>query len=286
MDYPIQTVSCTECSPLLSEIPKPPMHLYVRGALPPRGTKCLAVVGSRNYTNYGRQVVEHLVSGLRGYPISIVSGLALGIDTLAHESALGAGLHTISVPGSGIDDSVIYPSRNKRLARRILESGGVLLSEFPPTFQATQWSFPQRNRIMAGLSEATLLIEAGEKSGTLITARLAVDFNRELLVVPGNIFGENSRGVHQFLKLGATPVTSPEDVLVALGIDPKVKESATGGDLSLPELLLLETLSEPRDHDTIIRLLPFPPQETLTLLMQMELNGSIKEQNGVFYRTR
>lgn len=284
MDYPIQKVSCTECSPLLSEIPKPPSHLYVRGSLPERGTKCLAVVGSRNYTNYGGLVVEHLVSGLRGYPISIVSGLALGIDTLAHESALGAGLHTISVPGSGIDDSVIYPSRNKRLARRILESGGCLLSEFEPMFTATPWSFPQRNRIMAGLAHATLLIEAGEKSGTLITARLAVDFNRELLVVPGNIFSENSRGVHQFLKLGATPVTTPEDILIALGIDTESKESTTIGDLSPEELLLLETLSEPHDQDTIIRLLPYEPQATLTLLMQMELSGHIKEQGGVFYR--
>jgi DNA processing protein len=285
MDYPITKFSCKEVSPLLREIPDAPKELYVRGTLPPRGTKCLAVVGSRNYTNYGKQVVEYLVGGLRGYPISIVSGLALGMDTLAHEAALGAGLHTVSVPGSGIDDSVIYPRRNRGLAQRILESGGCLISEYEPLFQVTLWSFPKRNRIMAGLAHAVLLVEAGEKSGTLITARLTAEYNRELLVVPGNIFSENSKGVHQFLKLGATPVTSPEDILVALGIEEEQVESVAPANLSPEEILVLEALKEPRDHDTIIRLLPYPPQETLTLLMQMELSGHIKEQNGIFYNT-
>lgn len=285
MDFPISKIRTSLYSSLLTEIPDVPEELYVRGNPLPEHTKYLAVVGSRNYTNYGKQVVEYLISGLRGYPVSIISGLALGIDTLAHENALNAGLYTLAVPGSGIDDSVIYPSRNRGLARRILESGGGLMSEFEPDFTATQWSFPKRNRIMAGLAHAALLIEAGEKSGTLITARLTADYNRELLVVPGNIFSENSFGVHQFLKLGATPVTTPADILDVLGIKKEKTESEIPATLSEKEQLVIEILLEPRDNDTIIRLLPYPPQETLTLLMTMELNGLIKEQNGIFYRT-
>ena len=149
MNYPLAKMSCGACSPLLLEIPDAPKEVYVRGNLPPYGNMCLAVVGSRNYSNYGKQVVDYLISGLRSYPISIISGLALGIDALAHEAALHAGLHTLAVPGSGLDDSVIYPRKNFGLAQKILENGGGLLSEFEPDFRATQWSFPKRNRIMS-----------------------------------------------------------------------------------------------------------------------------------------
>lgn len=253
--------------------------------MPPQGSKCLAVVGSRNYTNYGKQVVEYLIQGLRGYPITILSGLALGIDGLAHKAALSANIQTIAIPGSGIDDSVLYPRQHANLARQILENDGGILSEFEPTFRATTWSFPQRNRIMAGLAHATLLIEAGEKSGTLITARLAADYNRELLVVPGNIFSENSTGTHQFLKLGATPVTTPEDILAALNIEEKSESPSSPQLFTEEELSILTLLNEPKDSDTLIRNLTTKPQDTLTLLMHMELKGYITEQNGVFYKT-
>lgn len=285
MDFPIIKMSCTECSTQLLEIPEPPKDVYVRGNLPPRGTKCLAVVGSRNYTTYGKQVVEHLIGGLRGYPISIISGLALGIDSLAHKAALEIGLHTLAVPGSGIDDSVIYPRQNRDLARQILQSGGGLLSEFEPTFHATPWSFPQRNRIMAGLAHAVILIEASEKSGTLITARLAADYNRELLVVPGNIFSGNSYGTHQFLKLGATPVTCAEDLLSALNISTETAPLPFAPELSPEEQNILTFLTEPLDHDTLIRLSNQNSTEILTLLMRMELAGHIKEQNGLIFKT-
>ncbi len=284
MDFPIRNIPTKEASANLVEIPNPPLEVSVRGELAPRGTKCLAVVGSRNYSDYGKRVVEYLIGGLRGYPISIISGLALGIDTLAHEAALSAGLHTLSVPGSGLDDSVIYPSRNKSLARKILENGGGLLSEFEPTLHAAQWTFPKRNRIMAGLADAVLLIEATEKSGTLITARLTADFNRELLVVPGSIFSESSKGTHQFLKLGATPVTSPEDILDIFGLTPTDTPTLFNTSFSDEELTVLAILSEPKDHDTIIRLLPYPSNESLTLLMKMELAGHIQESNGMFIK--
>ncbi len=283
MEYPIKTWNVNEYSSLLTEINDAPGKLYSRGEALPKDFKYLAVVGSRNYSNYGKQATEYLISGLKGYPIVIISGLALGIDALAHEAALRAHLFTLAVPGSGIDDTILYPRSNRGLARRILEAGGGLLSEFEPTFKATPWSFPQRNRIMAGLSHAVLLIEAGEKSGTLITARLTAEYNRELLVVPGNIFSEGSTGTHQFLKLGATPITMPEDILLALGIEPEEKSESLSHTYSEEETMVLSILKNPMDQDTLIRALPFPPEKTLMLLMQMELDGHIREQNGMFY---
>ncbi len=284
MDFPIRNVAVKNELPRLIEIPEPPMEVTVRGELPSHNTKCLAVVGSRDYTNYGKQVVEYLIGGLRGYPVSIISGLALGIDALAHKAALHNNLHTLAVPGSGIADSVIYPRTHRGLAHEILQNGGGLLSEFEPTFMAAPWSFPKRNRIMVGLSHAVLLIEAGEKSGTLITARLAADYNRDLLAVPGNIFSKNSIGVHQFIKLGATPVTTPEDILTALDIEEKESSPHAPTTLSKEELLVLSLLTEPKDQDTLIRALPYAPEMTLMLLMRMELSGSIREQNCVFHK--
>src|SRR3989344_5631738 len=170
----------------LLEIPQPPETLYVRGTLPdPTQFYYLAVVGSRKFTNYGREAVERIIGGLAGYPICIVSGLAMGIDAIAHRVALDAGLPTVAIPGSGLDSSVIYPRSNLALAREIIENGGALLSEFAPDLRAAPWTFPQRNRIMAGISQSTLVIEAEEKSGTLITARLAFDYNRNVFAVPG-----------------------------------------------------------------------------------------------------
>lgn len=289
MSFPIYDVTEADFPPLLREIPQVPLKLNYRGVLPPTSMKLLSVVGSRKYSTYGKQVVEHLITGLRGYDIGIVSGLALGIDSLAHEAALQNNLYTLAVPGSGINDSVIYPASHKPLARKILESGGGLLSEFEPTFTATKWSFTQRNRIMAGIAEATLLIEATEKSGTLITARMAVDYNRELLVVPGNIFSQNSMGTHQFLKLGATPVTTAKDILYALGFNPEeaVQDSLTfivDANLSDEEKNVLAHLSEPTNKDALTRAIGIDAQRANALLMQMEIKGYIKESNGIFYR--
>lgn len=285
MDFPIRKLDATDFPPLLFEISEPPKELFLRGELPSPDLALLTVVGSRNYSDYGKQVVQYLIEGLRGYPIAIISGLARGMDTLAHESALHAGLFTMAVPGSGIDDAVLYPRQNVRLAHRILESGGGILSEYEPFFYATQWSFPKRNRIMAGMSHATLVIEASAKSGTLITARLTADYNRELLVVPGNIFSENSKGPHQFLKLGATPITTSDDILEVLHIEKEeLVTEATPRTFSSLEENVRELLISPTDRDTLIRLLNLPTQEANILLMEMELSGLIRESNGVFYR--
>lgn len=245
--------------------------------------KLLAVVGSRKYTSYGKQVVDYLIQGLRGHNIGIVSGLALGIDSLAHQAAINNGIYTLAIPGSGLDDKVIYPRQHQRLAHQILEAGGGLLSEFKPDFKATNWSFPQRNRLVCGISEATLIIEASEKSGTLITAKLTADYNRELLVVPGNIFSDNSKGVHQFLKLGATPVTTPEDILEVLGI--KISDGVPSPSrvaLSPEEERIIQILLEPTERDSLIRQLSLPISAASIILMQMEIAGHIIEENGVY----
>ncbi len=279
---PLRQLTKAEFPTLLAEIPQPPKELWAEGNLPSSDITLLAVVGSRQYTTYGKQAVEYLISGLSGYPIGIVSGLALGIDTLAHEAALKAGLYTLAVPGSGLAEAVIYPATNRRLARRIIEAGGGLLSELAPNTRAAQWTFPQRNRIMAGMCTATLLIEAGEKSGTLITARMATDYNRELLVVPGSIFSPTSRGTHQFMKLGATPVTCAEDILDALNIESQSNESAPPTDLAPEILLVLRHLTEPTDRDTLIRRLALPVATASIILMQAELEGHIANEGGIY----
>ena len=273
-----------EFPPLLSEIPQPPTNLWAVGNLPPKDITLIAVVGSRKYTTYGKQVVEHLIGGLANYPIGIISGLALGTDGLVHEAALRHGLYTMAVPGSGLDESVLYPASHRNLARTIVAAGGGLLSELPPLTKAALWTFPQRNRIMAGMCPATLLIEAGAKSGTLITARMCVDYNRELLVVPGNIFSSNCAGTHQFLKLGATPVTSAEDILIALGIDAHTESAPKTLPLLSPlEGKVITLLHEPTDRDTLIRKLELPINEAGVLLMQMEMTGHIAIEGNIYH---
>lgn len=284
MRFPIETLSAAEFPKGLLEIPQPPKTLNYRGQLPPENISLLSIVGSRKHTTYGKEVVEKLVGELAGYPVGIVSGLALGMDSLAHEAALKHDLYTLVIPGGGLDDSVLYPRRHVGLAYRILEAGGGLLSEFDPNFHVTKWSFVQRNRLVAGISAATLLIEAAEKSGTLITARMCVDYNRELLVVPGSIFSKTSAGVHQFLKLGATPVTCGEDILNVLGIEVR-DASMSGAPAARPTLTpaeqhVIEHLHEPKSSDELVRLLQRPVTEVSILLMQMEIAGHITESDG------
>lgn len=278
----IRTLTQNEYPPLLREIPSPPKELYVRGTLPPRETKLLTVVGSRAMSRYGKDACEALIAGLAGYPVAIVSGLALGIDTIAHKAALSAGLPTIAVPGSGLDDSVLYPRANFALAKEIENKGGALLSEFDPLWKPRPESFPQRNRIMAGMSHATLVIEAGEKSGTLITARMASDYGRELLIVPHSIFAEGGSGGHIFMKIGATPVRTSTDILEALSIE--ADSQTVLPDLNEDETIVINMLAEPTSRDELIRSLTsdfsFDVSRANVLLASMELRGLIAESLG------
>jgi DNA processing protein len=282
MEYKILTPE--EYPSQLREIPHIPKQLYIEGILPEENTIYLSVVGSRRHTNYGKDVCQKLIEGLKGYPIVIVSGLALGIDTLAHETALSVGLTTIAFPGSGIDRKVLYPASNRRLADKIIESGGALISEFAPNFKATIWSFPQRNRIMAGISKAVLIIEAEEKSGTLITARLATDYNRDVLAVPGQIFSDASIGTNTLIRQGATPIRSSIDILEALGFDitaqvAEIKKESYE-NLSSEERQVLEILRDPCERDMLILKLQIPVPQANALLSIMEIKGLIKEELG------
>lgn len=271
--------------PKLLEIPKPPKSIYIRGEMPDNNMKVLCVVGTRKYTNYGMEVCEKLIEGLRGYPIVVVSGLALGIDTIAHESAIRAGLITIGVPGSGLDESVIYPRTNIGLARQILESDGCLLSEFDPDFKATLYSFPQRNRIMAGLSDAVLVIEAEKISGTLITARLATEYNREVFTVPGSIFSSTSEGPMLLMKLGATPVATSNDILDALGIEveKEFKTKTLFPDLNNNEKILVELLVTPLSRDEVLERIDWNTSKLAQVMTLLEVKGVIKESGGKIY---
>lgn len=281
--FAIRKLISADFPPLLAEIPQPPTDLWAVGNLPPPDITLLCVVGSRKYTTYGKQVIEHLIGGLAGYPVGIVSGLALGVDGLAHEAAIKHNLYTLAVPGSGLNEAVLYPASHRNLARTIVDNGGGLLSELPPLARSALWTFPRRNRIMAGMCKATLLIEAGEKSGTLITARMCVDYNRELLVVPGNIFAGNSAGTHQFLKLGATPVTDAIDILQVLGIEPETAQAPkTLPLLSSLERTVIEFLHNPLDRDSLIRALTLPISEAGVLLMQMEMSGQIALEGNTY----
>jgi DNA processing protein len=268
--------------PLL-EISQPPKVLYIRGKLPSADLIYLAVVGSRKYTSYGKDICEKLIRGLKGYPIVIVSGLAMGIDSIAHKTALEVGLITISFPGSGLDNSVLYPRMNIKLAQEIVDKGGCLLSEFEPNAISQLYSFPQRNRLMAGISKAVLIIEAEEKSGTLITARMAVDYNRDVLAVPGYAFSSNSNGTNRLIKQGATPVTSSEDVLLALGFEvekPKQTDKEKYADCSKEEIKIIELLREPIERDDLIRESGMDIAKANALLSIMEIKDLIKEELG------
>jgi DNA processing protein len=267
----------------LLEIPQPPENLWIIGELPPENLIYLSVVGSRKFTSYGREACEKIIAGLKGYPIVIVSGFAMGIDTIAHKKAMQVGLKTVVFPGSGLSAEAMYPKTNVRLMEEVVESGGCLISEFEPDFKATTWSFPMRNRLMAGISKAVLIIEAQEKSGTLITARLTTEYNRDLLVVPGSIFSPNSSGTNKLLRQGATPVSSSEDVLEALGFEKEEdeeKQKKLFKDLSPEEKRVVDMLREPIPRDDLIRQMKLSVPAANALLSIMEIKELIKEELG------
>jgi DNA processing protein len=267
----------------LLEIPQPPKKLYIRGKMPGDDYIYLSVVGSRKYTSYGRDICEKLIGGLKGYPIAIVSGLAIGIDSIAHRAALSAGLVTVSFPGSGLDNSVLHPKSNIKLAQEIVDSGGCLISELDPNWKATIYSFPQRNRLMAGISKAVLIIEAEEKSGTLVTARMALDYNRDVLVVPGSVFSSNSKGANKLIRQGATPITSSEDLLEALGFAierPQLSDEDKYRDCTQEEGEVIRILREPMERDELIRAMGMDTAKANAILSMMEIKELIKEELG------
>ncbi len=202
---------------LLKQITQLTEEMDIIGEMPSDEYTFLCVIGSRTHSSYGKDACAKIISGLKGYPIVIVSGLAVGIDSIAHEEALKAGLKTIAFPGSGLASSVLYPFSRHDLAKRIVKAGGALISKFSSEQRSDIWTFPSRNRLMAGISHAVLILEARKGSGTLGTADYATEFNRDIMAVPGNIFSELSYGPHMLIQRGAAAVTCADDVLEALG---------------------------------------------------------------------
>lgn len=271
---------------LLKEICDPPGLLYLKGEILPQDELALAVVGSRKFTPYGQRATEYLVEPLAQRKITIVSGLALGIDALAHHAALEAGGRTIAVLGCGLDQ--IYPVSNIRLADKILQGNGAIISEFPLGTPALRFNFPIRNRIIAGLSLGTLVIECAGGSGSLLTAASALDYNREVFAVPGAIFSETAFGTNRLIKMGAKMVTSYEDILDELALEErkefqKVQEIVPD---SHEEEILLELLREPRLVDAMVEKSKLPASVVNATLIQLEMKGKISNLGGTRYEIR
>lgn len=268
----------------LREIPEPPHPVYARGSWAKDGTKYLAVVGSRALSSYGREACERLIAGLAGYPVSIISGMALGADACAHKAALRAGLHTVAVLGSGVDDASIYPRAHAGLGKDILAAGGMLISEHEDGYKARPEDFPKRNRIVVGIAHAVLIVEAGEKSGTLITARLSHEYNRDLLCIPHRIGDPHGFGANLFIRLGAALVAEPAHILEALGIEPHTDGARPAPNLIGDEKRIYDLLEEPLPKDDLIRASGLAPSNALAALVMLELKGVLKEEFGAWRR--
>ncbi len=272
---------------LLKEIYAPPILLYYKGEFSSAKDEfALAIVGTRKFSNYAQQVAPQITHELAQAGLVIVSGLALGIDALAHESCVEAGGRTIAVLGSGLDKQSIYPSYNRHLADKILANGGLLLSEFPIGTQPLKHNFPQRNRIVAGLSLGSLIIEAPEKSGALITARYSLEENREVFAVPGSIYNKNSFGSNNLIKQGAKMVTCAKDVLEALDLSlvKNFVETKQISPDSPEEEKVLEYLShDPLHVDNLVKQTGLDIKTLNSTLTLMEMKGKIKNLGGMMY---
>lgn len=285
IEYPAIHINDEQYPSQLREIAQPPQVLYIRGHIP-KNKPMVAVVGTRRSTPYGKRVAEHIVKGLVRANVVIVSGMAIGIDSEAHKAALEAGGETIAVVGSGIDESVIYPPSNKGLAREI-EQHGAVISEFDPYAKSETFYFPQRNRVISGLSLGVVVIEAKEKSGALITSNFALDQNREVFAVPGSIFWETSAGPNNLIKQGAKAVTCAEDILLELNVPIPDEESNTPVAKSPTEQKILDALLDKKGEgihiDTIIEKTKLSASEVSSTLTEMELDEKVKNLGGDYY---
>lgn len=267
---------------LLSQISDAPKKLYFIGKLPLKKDILIAIVGSRKCTHYGRQVAEDLAYNLAKEGIIIISGLALGIDSIAHQGALKARGKTIAVLGSGL--KIIYPHTHRNLAVEIIKAGGAIVSEFEPDTSPYPGNFPLRNRIISGLSCATVVVEAAERSGALITAFSALDQNREVFAVPGSIYSSNSNGTNRLIKLGAHPVTSHLDILKELGLQSKISKKEEIRDLSDEAQKIYSFIStEPISIDKLKELSKLEIAVLNSTLVMLELEGLVKNIGGGQY---
>ena len=272
-DYPTRLREIYDCPPLL----------YVKGKLKLGDEWCLAVVGTRRPTVYGRQVAEEMVTELARSKITIVSGLARGIDSVSHRSALAAGGRTIAVMGGGLD--TIYPAENASLARDII-SNGALLSDYHPGTRPKPENFPRRNRILSGLCLGVLVIEAGQASGALITAHLALEQNREVFAIPGSILSAASRGTNYLIQEGAKLVRDYTDIMEELNlaaIDSQLEMKELLPSTETESLLFKQLSAQPTHIDEVCRLSGLPTQTVSSTLAMMELRGMVKQVGTMNY---
>jgi DNA processing protein len=267
----------------LKEIYDYPPVLYVRGTLPAEDEPCLAIVGTRRPTVYGRQVTEEIVADLARSKITIVSGLARGIDSVAHRAALDAGGKTLAVFGSGLD--IVYPGENAKLAQAIVEHGA-LVSEHPLGVKPKAENFPLRNRIMSGLGLGVLVVEAGEKSGALITARQAVEQNREVFAIPGSILSPASQGTNRLIQEGAKLVRNYADILQELNLtivvqQAEIEEFAPANEVE--SAILKQLSSQPNHIDEICRHSGLTVSEVSSTLAMLELKGVARQVGNMNY---
>ncbi len=274
---------------LLKEINDPPYVLFLRGKLPNQSLPAIGVVGTRKFTNYGKLVCQEIVAPLANQGIAIISGLALGIDSIAHQTVVDNKGITVAVLGGGVDKKTVAPATNQKLSEQIIATGGAVVSEYPPGFLPTQYSFPARNRIIAGLSLGTLVIEAPITSGALITARCALDYNREVFAIPHPINSPTGAGPNNLIKMGAKLVTQATDIIESLSL------AGLGDIINNKQLLpstpteakILSCLSkEPQHIDTIIKSTGLDSPTANSALVLMEMKGKIRNLGGMNYIVR
>ena len=267
----------------LLEIAQPPPVLYYIGDILPEDELAIAIVGTRNVTKYGRQITQDTAAYLAANRITVVSGLARGVDGIAHQAAIEAGGRTFAVLGSGVD--VIYPPEHRKLAREIVKQGA-LISDYAPGTKPDGINFPPRNRIISGLSRGTVVIEAGERSGALITSKFAIEQNREVFAVPGSVLSQMSKGTNQLIAEGATPMTNPIIItdtlnLARTGIERKREKL----DISSTEKNILRVLGDESLHiDEICARTSMTIEKLTAELTMMELKGIVQRENGMEYQ--
>jgi DNA processing protein len=267
----------------LKEIDQPPPVLYIRGEYLPDDIFAVAVVGTRRVTAYGRQITEELAAFLAANGITVISGLARGVDGIAHQTALNAGGRTIGVLGSGVDK--IYPPEHRALAEKMIERGAII-SDYAPGTPPDASNFPPRNRIVSGLSLAVVVIEAGETSGALITAEFAAEQGREVFAVPGSILAPQSKGTNKLIQRGALPLLSVEDLMQALDLTRMGEQKAARKIIPADETeaRLMNVLgNEPLHVDEIRNQADLPIEKVSATLALMELKGMVRQVGGMNY---
>ena len=264
----------------LPHIPDPPKKLFIRGKLPAKRVKTVAIVGTRKPSAYGREIATKIASECAKNGIVVVSGLALGIDSIAHRAAIDSGGKTIAILANGVDK--IYPRSHEDLGQKILQTNGAILSEYPNNTPARPWQFLARNRIVSGLADAVVIIEAASRSGTLSTANHALDQGKEIFAVPGNITSPLSAGCNQLIKNGANPLTSVEDLLDFLIPDRFEKQTQLFKGDTREENVILEFLSKngTTSSDTIIKQTRLSASEFNQAITMLELKGLVLNNGG------